>query len=241
MDRHLRRHQQPVAQRGARARKCVGTVRRTGPFRPCGPAGWVRVVAALLLGVCGLGVAMAAAGGAFRGCTPDVGATGSAQTAPADGEGAGVGSAAPEAGGAFEEAGGGSEAAGAGASGSESSAPPDAKAADLSTETFLAELARKSEEAGSAATSEDAGEVAVSWTEERGLVSLASDVLTAYGDIATATLATSGYLDLRGNVWAALVQDARGWVDVVTVTSAADDGSATVHVARLLASAAPES
>lgn len=184
---------------------------------------------------------MAAAGGAFRGCTPDVGATGSAQTAPADGEGAGVGSAAPEAGGAFEEAGGGSEAAGAGASGSESSAPPDAKAADLSTETFLAELARKSEEAGSAATSEDASEVAVSWTEERGLVSLASDVLTAYGDIATATLATSGYLDLRGNVWAALVQDARGWVDVVTVTSAADDGSATVHVARLLASAAPES
>lgn len=184
---------------------------------------------------------MAAAGGAFRGCTPDVGATGSAQTAPANGEGAGVGSAAPEAGGAFEEAGGGSEAAGAGASGSESSAPPDAKAADLSTETFLAELARKSEEAGSAATSEDAGEVAVSWTEERGLVSLASDVLTAYGDIATATLATSGYLDLRGNVWAALVQDARGWVDVVTVTSAADDGSAAVHVARLLASAAPES
>lgn len=218
----------------------MGTVRRTGPFRPCGPEGWVRAVAALLLGVCGLGVAMAAAGGAFRGCTPDVGATGSAQTAPADGEGAGVGSVAAEADGAFEEAGDGSEVAGAGASGSESSAP-DAKAADLSAETFLAELARKSEEAGSAATSEDTGEVAVSWTEERGLVSLASDVLTAYGDIATATLATSGYLDLRGNVWAALVQDARGWADVVTVTSAADDGSATVRVARLLASAAPES
>ncbi len=114
------------------------------------------------------------------------------------------------------------------------------------TETFLDELEERSVGAsgeadatdGSAADAgqgyqEVSGDITVTWEEEAGLVEVAGAVLRAYEETGDAMLVTSGYLDLKGTVWSALVQGA-GWVDVVAVRSALDDGSSTVRVARLL-------
>lgn len=39
----------------------------------------------------------------------------------------------------------------------------------------------------------------------------AADMLRAYREVPTAQLALSGYLDIKGNVWGAIVRDGRGW------------------------------
>ena len=49
----------------------------------------------------------------------------------------------------------------------------------------------------------------------------------------TAQLALSGYLDIKGNVWGAIVRDGRGWVDMVTVAADAGDASYRLRVIRL--------
>lgn len=79
------------------------------------------------------------------------------------------------------------------------------------------------------------GDASVAWSVSGDLVEPASDVIRAYRDMGTATLVTSGYLDLKGNVWGALVQGGTDWVDMVVVTSAEDGGETTVRVARLRA------
>lgn len=75
----------------------------------------------------------------------------------------------------------------------------------------------------------------VSWEEDRDLVGAASALLDAYRAQGLSELATSGYVDLAGDVWGALLVDARGWVDMVTVTGAADDATARVQVVRFWA------
>ena len=45
--------------------------------------------------------------------------------------------------------------------------------------------------------------------------------------------------DLAGNVWAALLSDGKGWVDMVTIEAGESDEGSTVTVVRLRASAAP--
>ena len=72
------------------------------------------------------------------------------------------------------------------------------------------------------------------WTEERSLPKAAADVLRAYADEPFASLAMSGYLDIKGDVWGAIVRDARGWVDMVTCTAGMDDASCDVSVVRLM-------
>lgn len=62
----------------------------------------------------------------------------------------------------------------------------------------------------------------------------AADLLRAYREVPTAQLALSGYLDIKGNVWGAIVRDGRGWVDMVTVTADAGDASCRLRVARLV-------
>ena len=76
---------------------------------------------------------------------------------------------------------------------------------------------------------------AVEWTESRGLVDTASAVLKRYERIDSVTLETQGYLDLKGNVWGAIVTDGRGWVDMVTVMTDEADSKTTVRVVRLVA------
>ena len=61
----------------------------------------------------------------------------------------------------------------------------------------------------------------------------AADMLRAYSEVPTAQLALSGYLDIKGNVWGAIVRDGRGWVDMVTVAADAGDTSCCLRVVRL--------
>ena len=61
----------------------------------------------------------------------------------------------------------------------------------------------------------------------------AADMLRAYREVPTAQLALSGYLDIKGNVWGAIVRDGRGWVDMVTVAADAGDASCRLRAVRL--------
>ncbi len=61
----------------------------------------------------------------------------------------------------------------------------------------------------------------------------ATDMLRAYREVPTAQLALSGYLDIKGNVWSAIVRDGRGWVDMVTITADTGDASCRLRVVRL--------
>lgn len=76
---------------------------------------------------------------------------------------------------------------------------------------------------------------AVEWVENRGMVRVASALLKRYERLDSAVLETQGYLDLKGNVWGAIVSDRKGWVDMVTVMSNEADDEATVRVVRLVA------
>lgn len=89
---------------------------------------------------------------------------------------------------------------------------------------------------------EDADERAstsVSWKESRGIVEAARGVLEVYREVESVDLVTSGYVDLAGNVWAALLSDGKGWVDMVTIEAGENDEGSTVTVVRLRASAVP--
>ena len=61
----------------------------------------------------------------------------------------------------------------------------------------------------------------------------AADMLRAYREVPTAQLALSGYLDIKGNVWGAIVRDGRGWVDMVTIAADAGDTSCRLRAVRL--------
>lgn len=96
---------------------------------------------------------------------------------------------------------------------------------------FLDALAREAAEADLA---RDGVAARQAWTEDRSLPEAAADVLRAYADEPTARLAMSGYLDIKGDVWGAIVQDARGWVDMVSCTAGEDDASCDVSIVRLM-------
>lgn len=76
------------------------------------------------------------------------------------------------------------------------------------------------------------GPVAVRVDDAGGLVALAGDVLDEYREAADANVVTSGYLDLKGNAWGALVECGSDWVDVVTVMEDAE-GMGTARVVRM--------
>lgn len=72
----------------------------------------------------------------------------------------------------------------------------------------------------------------VGWTDDAPLEQAAASVLRAYGQLPSARLMASGYIDLKGMVWGAIVFCPEGWVDVVMVDADAGDGKASVRVAR---------
>lgn len=73
----------------------------------------------------------------------------------------------------------------------------------------------------------------VCWEEPRALPAVASGLLEAYREAGVASPVVSGYLDLKGNAWAAVMQGAAGWSDVVLVRTE-DDTVSSVRVTRLL-------
>lgn len=111
------------------------------------------------------------------------------------------------------------------------------EAADSSTERFLSDLAHAAQ---TGADVDGDGVVAVMWEQAGDLIEPASAVLNAYAAEPTASLKTSGYLDIKGNVWGAIVLDRRGWVDIVYVTTEDDASSTVVRIARMLAAKGAE-
>lgn len=103
-----------------------------------------------------------------------------------------------------------------------------APASPSSSGEFLDDLERRTGVVGNGET-----QACVSWSDERGLVAAARGALSAYREEGTSSLVTSGYLDLSGRVWGALVRHETGAVDIM-VAFEAKDGTATVRVTRLL-------
>lgn len=100
----------------------------------------------------------------------------------------------------------------------------------IDTGSFLAELDRD------ASTQAD-GEASCVWTSAQPINELAADVLRAYQGVSGARLMTSGYLDLKGNAWGAIVLDECGWVDIVTVVAEEGNKASTARVTRISSSA----
>ena len=126
-------------------------------------------------------------------------------------------------------------------SGSGSAAVPqaedarDAGAQDaaVTAQTFLQTLDERAASATEPAA-DNAIAVRLAWSEDRPMTEAAADMLRAYREVPTAQLALSGYLDIKGNVWGAIVRDGRGWVDMVTVAADVGDASCRLRVVRLV-------
>ena len=73
----------------------------------------------------------------------------------------------------------------------------------------------------------------VEFEERASLPALAEDVLKTYARTRTASLVASGYLDLKGNVWGAVLREGTTWCDVLLVTTE-DDAVSRVRVTRVL-------
>lgn len=89
---------------------------------------------------------------------------------------------------------------------------------------FLADL--------STLEADDQSMVAIEIEADKGLVDLAEDVLGAYRRAGAVSLEMSGYMDLKGNAWGAVLRGSDGWVDVVAVFDG-DDGLARARVVRM--------
>lgn len=100
----------------------------------------------------------------------------------------------------------------------------------IDTESFLAELDRDT-------STRAGGEASCVWTSAQPINEFAADVLRAYQGVSGAQLMTSGYLDLKGNAWGAIVLDECGWVDIVTVVAEEGNEASTARVTRISSSA----
>ena len=107
----------------------------------------------------------------------------------------------------------------------------DANAA-VTAQTFLQALDERAD-AATGSSANNAVAVRLAWSECRPMTEAAADMLRAYREVPTAQLSLSGYLDIKVNVWGAIVRDGRGWVDMVTVAADAGDTSCRLRVVRL--------
>ena len=225
MERHLKRHQQPVTDGGARGAGEPGgseATRGREHLRGRWLAPMLCVLAALCALVLGVGLITGATGGlASDQAEPAAQAqTGSSRTT--NGSDASGDAAEPK---------GDREAGSDAAAGDELADESDAAAVDAST--FLSVLERS-------AAADAQGDASCAWTADESIDELASDVLCAYRATPGCQLMTSGYLDLKGNAWGGIVLNAEGWVDVIVVAAEEGDASSTARIARMSASSAPE-
>jgi len=105
--------------------------------------------------------------------------------------------------------------------------------AAITAQTFLQKLDERAVGA-TERPADNAIAVRLAWSEDRPMTEAAADLLRAYREVPTAQLALSGYLDIKGNVWGAIVRDGRGWVDMVTVAADAGDASCRLRAVRLV-------
>lgn len=109
----------------------------------------------------------------------------------------------------------------------------DGPGQESSARSFLEDLSQGEGEGDDG----DATTAIVYWTERGDLPVAAERVLDAYADVGGVVLGASGYLDMYGNVWGALVRGGDAWCDVVLV-STEDGEQSVVRVARVLAGGA---
>ena len=83
-------------------------------------------------------------------------------------------------------------------------------------------------------TSDGSVSYTVTWHERRGLQAVSSDLLETYRKLDEYAVVSSGYLDIKGNVWGALLAQGKSAVDVVMVTCDEEDSECTARVARLV-------
>lgn len=74
----------------------------------------------------------------------------------------------------------------------------------------------------------------VIWEESADVPETASTVLKNYRSLGTCELACSGYLDIKGNAWGAVIRGGSLWVDVVYITVPDGGETSTVRIVRLL-------
>ena len=105
--------------------------------------------------------------------------------------------------------------------------------APVTVQTFLQSLGTQA-----GAVPEPSGDSAIAarlaWSEDRPMTEAAADMLRAYREMSTAHLALSGYIDIKGNLWGAIVRDDRGWVDMITVAADEGDASCRLRAVRLV-------
>ena len=123
----------------------------------------------------------------------------------------------------------------------------EASAPEVSSQTFmeaLDETARDASSQGAEASSasDDVAKIAaqssryeLAWTEEGEVDVVATAVLRSYQERGDAILVTSGYLDLKGHVWGAVLWDGTRWVDIVLVSGAHGMASSEARVVRYAA------
>ncbi|MBY4797226.1 hypothetical protein K6V98_02450 [Collinsella sp. AGMB00827] len=102
----------------------------------------------------------------------------------------------------------------------------DAPARSSSQASFLDDLAQIESRHASEA-------VPLGWEEAKSLPETAEMLLTSYRDAGGYTLKTSGYLDIHGNIWGALIRAATGSVDLVMVHADEADELSSVRVLRI--------
>ena len=106
-----------------------------------------------------------------------------------------------------------------------------------SAKTFLSDLDAAQAKALAGAQSADDSRVvscSVTYRDKRTLAGTCRDLLKTYENQAGYSVATSGYLDIKGNAWAAALTKQDELVDVVMVTCNDEDSEAIVRVVRLV-------
>ena len=123
----------------------------------------------------------------------------------------------------------------------------EATVPEVSSQTFMEALDEAARDASSqgaeaSSTSDDVTKIAaqssryeLAWTEEGEVDVVATAVLRSYQERGDAILVTSGYLDLKGHVWGAVLWDGTRWVDIVLVSGAHGAASSEARVVRYAA------
>ena len=122
-------------------------------------------------------------------------------------------------------------------SGKDAPAPSGQRAAEVlsasgrakksAPDSFMDDLARSCESHGAERSA------SVYWEEGRALPDAAHRVLDSYREAGTWSVSASGYLDLWGRAWGALLQEKGGAVDVVLVFGEQSEEESYVHVGRM--------
>lgn len=99
----------------------------------------------------------------------------------------------------------------------------EAQVTASSAATFLSDLAR----------AEPSASQGVIWEDDEDVPACAASVLKSYQGREGCELACSGYMDIKGNAWGAVVWSPPDWVDVIYITVPDGGETSTVRIVRL--------